>query len=214
MSSRKALLAVPLLFLAATALSAPAAIVEGTDYRSIATPQPTSTPGRIEVIEFFSYACPHCNEFYPLISAWAAKLPHDVAFKRVPVGFGRPQWVALARAYYALTASGDLERLDGALFHALHEEQKPLFDAASLSEWVGQNGGHPDRFSAAYTSFGVNNQTVQGDHMVETYGIEAVPRLAIDGRYIALGNSFTAMLDNADALIAKVRAENKAAHPH
>ena len=81
--------------------------VEGTDYRKVEPPLPTDSPGKIEVIEFFSYGCPHCEAFYPLVSAWAAKLPHDVVFKRVPVSFNRPAWIALARAYYALQAAGE-----------------------------------------------------------------------------------------------------------
>src|SRR5438105_15886131 len=79
--------------------------------------------------------------FHPLISAWAAKLPKDVVFKRVPVSFNRPQWINLARAYYALQATGDLPALDGALFHSLHVENLQLFDEPSLAAWVGSHGG-------------------------------------------------------------------------
>ena len=190
---------------------------EGTDYRKIAAPQPTDTPGKIEVIEFFSYGCPHCNEFYPLVSAWAAKLPRDVVFKRVAVGFNRPQWVNLARAYYALQATGDLPRLDAALFHALHAEQLQLGDAASLAAWVGSHGGNAEKFSQAYSSFSVNNQTVQGDQLAERYLIDSIPSLAINGTYVALADSthgalpyFTDLLAHTDRLIARVRSETLA----
>lgn len=185
---------------------AQALLPEDQEYRPLAHPQPTSSPGKIEVIEFFSYACPHCSEFYPLLSSWVAKLPKDVVFRRVPVGFNRPAWVNMARAYYALEASGDLARLDGALFHAIHEEKLKLFDEPSLAEWVGARGGNAERFAAAYTSFGVNNQTVQADRMTEEYGIEGVPALVINGEYLALGSNFAAMLVNADHAIAHVRA--------
>jgi len=195
---------------AALPARASAAAVEGTDYRVIPSPQPTSSPGKIEVIEFFSYACPHCNDFYPLVSAWAAKLPKDVVFNRVPVGFGREAWVNLARAYYALRASGDFERLDGALFHALHEEHLNLVDVGSLADWVGKSGGHADKFAAAYTSFGVNNDTERADEMVQSYTVDAVPTLAINGRYIVLGDSYTQILANADKVIAMVRANQAA----
>jgi thiol:disulfide interchange protein DsbA len=190
----------------ACAAAAPAAAVEGTDYRLLAAPQPTATPGKLEVLEFFSYACPHCNEFYPLVSAWAAKLPKDVAFNRVAVGFGRPVWVNLARAYYALRASGDFDKLDGALFHALHEEHLQLVDEGSLADWVGKNGGHEDKFAAAYTSFGVNNDTARADEMVQSYTVDAVPTLVIDGRYIVRGDSFAEILNNADKVIALARS--------
>lgn len=185
--------------------------VEGTDYRKIEPPQPTMSPGKIEVIEFFSYMCPHCNEFYPLVTTWAAKLPRNVVFRRVPVGFNRPPWINLARAYYALQASGDLDKLDGALFRAIHEEHLQLFDEPSLGEWVAKNGGNADKFASAYTSFGVNNQTVQADQLVESYRIEAVPTMAVNGEYQAMGKNLAEILANTDRLIAQVQTEARAA---
>ena len=209
----RALLALWVLATAATGMSAAvhAQGVEGTDYRRIEPPQPTASPGKIEVIEFFSYMCPHCKEFYPLVSTWAAKLPRNVAFRRVPVGFNRPAWTNLARAYYALQVSGDLDKLDGALFHAIHDEHLQLLDEQSLADWVGKNGGHEEQFAAAYASFGVNNQTVQADQLAEKYGIEAVPTLAVNGEYQAMGKQFTEMLANTDRLIEQVQAQARAA---
>ena len=61
----------------------------GKDYTLITPAQPSDDPAKIEVLEFFSYGCPHCSDFHPLISAWSAKLPTDVVFKRVPITFGR-----------------------------------------------------------------------------------------------------------------------------
>src|SRR5271170_2011412 len=128
----------------AAVLQGPAAWaqVEGTNYKVLTPSQPTQSPGKIEVVEFFSYACPHCAEFYPLVSTWLAMQPKDVAFRRVPVGFERPPWINLQRAYFALLASGDFNRLDGALFAAIHQQQQPLFDEAALADWVGKNGGN------------------------------------------------------------------------
>jgi thiol:disulfide interchange protein DsbA len=119
--------------------------------------------------------------------------------------------VNLARAYYALKVTGDLSKLDGALFHALHEEQLPLTDEQSLADWVGKKGGDAAKFTAAYISFGVNNQTVQSDAMVQKYTIEGIPALIIDGRYLVLGDSHEEMLANADKAIAVTRAARKAA---
>jgi len=191
---------------------------EGTDYRTLEPPQPTDNPAKIEVLEFFSYACPHCAHFAPLVSSWDAKQPKDVMFRRVPVGFDRPQWVNLQRAFYALQASGDFARLDGALFHAIHEEQQPLFDEQNLAAWVGRNGGHADQFTAAYVSFGVNNQTVQADKLVSDYLIDSVPTMAVDGRYVAMADPapgesayLVQLLANTDKLIARVRAARAAA---
>jgi thiol:disulfide interchange protein DsbA len=222
MSLRSGSAALLLQVLALLLPTAPAAAegVAGTDYRVLEAPQPTSSPGKIEVIEFFSYGCPHCNAFYPLVSAWSAKLPADVVFRRVPVSFNRAPWVNVARAYFALQASGDLARLDGALFRAIHDEHLQLFDEQSLAEWVGKHGGDADKFAAAYTSFGVNNETVQADRQAEGYGIDSIPSLTVDGRFVALGKQgepqdryFAELLANTDWLIRKVRAESAANKP-
>jgi len=183
----------------------------GTDYRILSPPHPTEHPGKIEVTEFFSYACPHCNEFYPKLRTWLATQQQDVVLRRVPVGFNRPPWINLARAFYALQSLGLLDQLDGPLFEAIHDRHEQLFDEDSLAQWVGKNGGSAEKFAAAYSAFSVNNQTVQADAMAEDYGVDGVPTLAVDGRYVALGNTFPEILKNTDALVAKVRAEHAAA---
>jgi protein dithiol oxidoreductase (disulfide-forming) len=197
-----------------------AALVEGKNFTTLAPPQPTSQHSKIEVVEFFSYACPHCARFHPLLSAWVAKLPADVLFRRVPVGFNRDLWVNLQRAYYALDATGDLARLDGPLFRALHEERKPLVDESSIADWVGRNGGNADKFTSAYISLAVNKESFQADQMAEEYRIEGVPALAIDGRYVAHAEpsadeeqSLKDFLANVDELIARVRKERGGAKP-
>jgi thiol:disulfide interchange protein DsbA len=207
---------------AASAGPASAELVEGRDYRALAAPQPTGSPGKIEVIEFFSYACPHCRVFYPIVTPWAAKLPKDVVFRRVAVSYGRPQWTNLARTYYALEADGDLAKLDGAVFRAIHDEHLPIFDEQSIADWVGKQGGDASKFTNAYVSFGVNNQTVQADQLAESYQIEAIPSLAVNGRYVVISpteaadeeRTFRELLMLTDQVIAKARAEMpKAARP-
>jgi protein dithiol oxidoreductase (disulfide-forming) len=208
MSIRNSLFALALVVLSVPAL---ADITAGTEYRAIDPPQHPESVGKIEVLEFFSYGCPHCNEFYPLISAWAAKLPKDVVFKRVATGLGRTAWTNLAKTYYALEATGDLKRLDAPLFHAIHEEHLPLFDEKSISEWVGKHGVDPVKFNTAFESFGVNTKLNQAEEMVENYKIDGVPALSVNGKYLILGNNFEQLLANTDGVIAKVRAEQAAA---
>jgi protein dithiol oxidoreductase (disulfide-forming) len=194
-----------------TVATAGYAQTENADYRVLSPGQkPDSPPGKIEVLEFFSYACPHCAEFFPLVNTWQAKLPKDVVFRRVPVGFNRPPWINLQRAFFALQSTGDLPKLDGALFQAIHEQRQPLFEEAALAEWVGKMGGNADKFAAAYSSFGINNLTVQADQMSEVYQVSGVPTMAVAGKYIAMGDNFTQILANTDKLIAKARAEEAA----
>ncbi|HEY2275135.1 MAG TPA: thiol:disulfide interchange protein DsbA/DsbL [Steroidobacteraceae bacterium] len=193
---------------------ASAKLTQGQDYRLLTPPRPTSSPGKVEVLEFFSYGCPHCAKFNPLVSAWAAALPKDVVFKRVPVGYGRLAWVNLSRAYYSLEATGDLSKLDAPLFRAIHDQHENLFDEQSIADWVGRQGGDSTRFVNAYASFGVNNQTVLADQMTEDYGIAAVPTLVVNGRYVVVSpaqaadeeQTFKELLQLTDKVIALARA--------
>ncbi len=209
MSIRSTLFAAALIVLALPLQAA--GLVEGTDYRTLEPAQHTDAKGKIEVLEFFSYGCPHCNEFYPMISAWEARLPKDVVLERVATGMGRLAWTNLAKAYYALEATGDLKRLDAKVFHAIHEEHQPLFDEKAISTWVGQHGVDTQKFITAFDSFGVNTKLNQAEQMVENYKIDGVPTLAVAGKYVVMGNTFEQLLANADALVAKVRAERASA---
>lgn len=218
MPSRVRSLTPAVLCLAAAALCsgapARAQLVEGHDYRLLTPPRPTSSPGKIEVVEFFSYGCPHCANFNPLVTAWVARQPKDVAFRRVPVSYGRPPWMNLSRAYYALEATGDLRKLDAPLFRAIHDDHQNLFDEQSIADWVGRQGGDAARFANAYVSFGVNNQTVQADQMAEDYRIDAIPTLAVNGRYVVISpteaadeeQTFRELLVLTDKVIAMARA--------
>ena len=188
--------------------SAHASIVAGHDYVVLDVPQRQETKGKIEVIEFFSWGCPHCYDFYPLLNRWLAKLPKDIAFKRVPVGFGHPEWDNLAKAYYALQSTGDLARLDGPIFEAIHREHVSLYDEDNITAWVRKHGVNVAQFTAAYRSFGVNTNVGQAQQTVIDYRVDGIPTLAIGGRY-KVSSDHNKMLPIADELIAKVREEER-----
>ncbi len=185
-----------------------ATLIEGRDYERILPPQPGETPGKIEVLEFFSYGCPHCKDFHPLVMAWAARLPGDVSFKRIPVTFGRTTWSNLARLYYGLEATGDLARLDEAVFRAIHEERINLFTPSAILAWIRREGVDEKRFKAAFDSFGVSALVSRSDQLVRNYRIRSVPRLTVAGRYQVTGQaarSYEDLLAIADGLIEMSR---------
>jgi protein dithiol oxidoreductase (disulfide-forming) len=188
--------------------SVQASAVAGHDYVVLDVPQRQDAKNKIEVIEFFSWGCPHCYEFYPLLARWLATLPTDVAFKRVPVGFGHPEWDNLATAYYALQSTGDLARLDGAIFEAIHKKHVSLYDEDSITKWVGKHGVNVAQFTAAYRSFGVNTSVEQAQQTVIDYRVDGIPTLAIGGRY-KVSDDHNKMLGITDELIAKARNEGK-----
>ena len=192
------------------ALPARAELAVGRDYGAIVPAQVTDNPARLEVIEFFSYGCPHCSDFHPTVSKWAASLPSDVVFKRVPISFGRPQWASLSRLYYALEATGELSKLDGAVFRALHQDGKKLYDDKSIIAWVSAQGVDSKKFSDAYNSFGVISQAKRADQMAQAYKIQGVPALAVDGKYLVTGKEvkgYPDLVALTDQVIDKARGD-------
>jgi len=194
------------------ALSMPlrASIIAGHDYVKLSTPQRQESNGKIEVLEFFSWGCPHCYEFYPKLSRWLSTLPKDASFKRVPVGLGHPEWEALAKAYYALQSTGDVDRLDSQIFEDIHKNHVWLYDEQSITAWVGKHGVNVAKFTAAFRSFGVNTSEAQAEQKSVDYRIPGVPTLAIDGKYTVDGDQ-EKMLATSTQLIAMERVANKKA---
>src|SRR5258705_11998307 len=118
-----------LIAFASCALGAP---VEGTDYVELRPPQSVDAPGKIEVIEFFWYRCPHCYALEPDLESWVKRLPRDVQFKRIP-GILNEDWAVDARAFYALESIGDLERMHRTLFNAIHKQGAERLRAAPFA---------------------------------------------------------------------------------
>ena len=190
----------------ATAQDAP---VSGRDYTVINPPMATDNPAKIEVVEFFSYACPHCKELNPFIHPWASKLPSDVVFKRVAPSFN-PFYVLMSRLFYSLETTGDLARLDAPLFAALHEKGLQLINDKSISEWVTSQGVDARKFSEAWNSFSVNSKVKRANQLAQDAGIKGVPTLIVDGRYMVNGNnvkSFNELLARTDKIIDMRRKE-------
>ena len=193
--------------IAPTVHAVSAELREGIDYVRINPPQPQSGPG-IEVVEFFSYGCPHCNDFEPSVAKWRAGLPKDVHFRRVPISFGRPQWKALAKLYLALVATGNLGKVDKEVFDAIHREKLPLTDDRAVLDWAVKKVADPKTFSETYGSFGIQAGVASSDRMGLDAGISGVPAIAVGGRYLVVGKevkSYQDILAIADRLIEMVR---------
>lgn len=184
---------------------------EGREYKLVSPPL-ASPKDKIEVTEFFSYGCPHCSDFHPLVSQWSAKLPKDVGFRRVPVSFNRPEWARLAKIYYALEATGDLARLDAAVFVAIHEQRVQFKSDEAVFAWVASKGVDAKKFGEAFSGFSMQSRVTRADQDATAARISGVPSMLVDGRYLinneAAGN-YEDLLRITDAVIAKVRQERK-----
>ena len=204
---------VSLVFLLAVS-AAQAALVAGKDYLVISPAQPTDTGNKIEVVEVFSYMCSHCHEFEPKVAAWVKTLPADTQFRRMPVVFGRASWELLARTYFSLESLGEIEKVHPNIFKAIHEEQVTLVQKDVLFDWVEKQGIDRKKFSAAFDSFSMGGKIQRSNQRAQSYGINGVPSIVIDGKYM-VSTSQTGNYENlikvVDELVKQVRASKGAA---
>jgi len=210
---RSAGLALALLGMGGTPATAQSpALQEGRDFKQITPAQPTETAGKVEVLEFFSYACPHCADFDPALNAWAKAAPKDVALRRVPITFGRDQWVPLAKLYYTLEAMGQLDRLHGKVFDAIHKDDVKLLAENVQFDWVEKQGIDRKKYLETYKSFAVQSKVTRAQQVAAAYKIQGVPALAVNGKYLLNtppGGTHTQLLNNTEQLITRARAELK-----
>jgi thiol:disulfide interchange protein DsbA len=181
----------------------------GTDYVVVDPQAPVEAPaGKIEVVEFFWYSCPHCNAFEPLLSGWIKGLPKDIAFRRAPVAF-RDEFVPQQRLYFALEAMGLVEKLHAKVFAAIHVEKLDLSKAAAITDWVVKQGVDKVKFSEQYNSFSVATKSTKAAQLQNAYKVEGVPALGVAGRFYvdgALAKGMDKALKIVESLAAGVRS--------
>jgi thiol:disulfide interchange protein DsbA len=184
--------------------------VEGTHYVRLSQPATTSSPGKIEVVEFFWYGCPHCNAFEPTLDAWSRKLPADVAFRRMPVAL-LEGWAMHQRIYFALEALGQVDAMHRKVFYAIHKERAQLEKPADIAAFMAKNGIDGAKFLENLNSFTVQTKARQANQLAAAYKIDGVPTLGVQGRFStapslpAMGGSHERTLAVVDFLVQRSR---------
>ncbi len=183
---------------------------EGRDYRLVRPPQSTEAPaGKIEVIEFFWYGCPHCNSLEPLLTDWVKKLPADVAFRRIHVPFGDRRHQQL---HYTLEALGKADALGDRIFHAIHVDNDRLDTVDRMTALLSRFGVDRKQFVDAWESFAVRTKMRRAAQVSEAYGVDGVPAMAVNGKYYtspSMAGSNQGALRVMDWLIAQERRAAK-----
>jgi len=181
---------------------------EGDGYTTITPAQPTQTGDKIEVLEIFWYACPHCYDFEPYISEWLESKPDDVEFRHMP-GIFRKNWIPHAKAFFTAEKLGILDSIHGPLFDAIHKEKKKIHDDASIKKFFVKHGVDKGEFTKIYESDEVNTKVKQAFVMGQRYKVTGVPALIVNGKYMVSGStagSLENVLKVIDALVDKERA--------
>ena len=183
--------------------------IEGKHYVRLSQPVPVSAgPGKIELIEFFWYGCPHCNAFEPALEQWTRQLPSDVEFSRVPVAFSNSPFVAHQRIFYALDTLGLIPALHRKVFYAIHNDRMRLDQPAEISAFMAKNGVDAAKFMEAYGSFSTQAKLAHANQLVNGYKIDGVPAIGIHGRFYTSGTlagTNDKALVVADVLVQKLR---------
>ena len=186
-------------------------IEEGFDYRVMPVAQATESKGKIEVLEFFWYGCPHCHDFEPELSAWIAKQGQDVVVKKIPVAF-RDELLPHSQLFYALDSLGRND-LHAKVMVAMHVNKKKLLAEAEITEWVVSQGIDRQAFLKAFKSFTVISKARAANQIAQTYRIDGVPSVAVQGKYLTspsiAGGSKARAIQTMDFLVSKARKEKK-----
>ena len=181
---------------------------DGSEYKTLDKRVASDAPaGKIEVVEFFWYACPHCNSFEPQLEAWQKRLPQDVVLRRVPVAF-RDSFVPQQRLFYTLEAMGKLDELHRKVFHAIHVDKQALEKEDQIVAWAEKNGLDRAKFQEAYNSFSVSTKARKATQLQDGFKVEGVPDLGIHGRWYTDGSMAGSMgraVQVAEYLIAEAR---------
>jgi len=157
--------------------------VEGKEFTALRDAQPATIPGKIEVVEFFSYACPACNAFDPALEQWRTTLPPDVGFRRVPVPY-LDNAENFQRTYFALEATGMLASVHGKVFAAVHVEKRRLAKPDEIADVVARAGGDRAKFLAAFSSFSASSFVARAKASTSAHHVESIPALAVAGRFL------------------------------
>jgi thiol:disulfide interchange protein DsbA len=193
--------------LVACSAFAQGALKEGVNYTVVKPTQSTNAAaGKVEVIEFFGYWCPHCNEFEPTMTDWAKRNEGKVTMSYVPIAFNASM-ANLQKLYYTLDIMGREKELRRKVFSSIHADRSlpPNADAGAIADWAEKNGIDKKKFLDTFNSFSVESKVNRANQMAGAYGVTAVPELGIAGKYLV--NVDARSIGNADVLLSRALTE-------
>ena len=176
--------------------------VAGEHYEVIETAERRRPGAKVEVVEYFSYACVHCKNFDPMIHDWLQTKPENVEFTRVPVTFS-PQWVLLAQTYYTLVALDILDQNHDRIFRRIHNTGRMFGSSEDVADFVDGNGATAAEFLEAWDGPEVRRLLREGEAAQREVIVRAVPALAVNGAYlVSMDVGRKVALEVVDHLIA------------
>jgi thiol:disulfide interchange protein DsbA len=181
----------------------------GKDYVVLKKPVPTDSAGKVEVLEFFQYSCPHCFSYDPYLTGWRKKLPADVEYKRIPIAWDNST-MPHVRIYYTLETLGKLPEMHDKVFTAIQKNKQPLLNPDQIADFMAANGIDRKQWTDTYNSFSVAARANRAGQIWRAYNVDGTPMMGIDGKFTtapSMVGSREASLIVLDYLIQQARAE-------
>ena len=215
--SRSIALLLPLTIFTLAASASAATWTEGVQYARITPAQQTMVPaGKVEVLEVFSYGCPACNAFQPVVEKLRQALPANAQLAFLPAAFNPGEdWPMFQRAFLAAQALGIAERTHQAMYDAVWKSgelgiivpgtnrlKSPLPSIADAASFYARVAGiNPQQFLAMANSFGIDSKMRAADAQIVAMHVDSTPTLIVNGKYRVIRDE----LKNNDELIELVR---------
>ncbi|HEU4781169.1 MAG TPA: thiol:disulfide interchange protein DsbA/DsbL [Steroidobacteraceae bacterium] len=219
-----------LLALSAAASAQAQTWVAGKHYTVIPTQRTNVPAGKVEVMEVFSYGCPACNQFLPVMKKLKASLPANAQMVYLPASWNKAEaWPMFQRAYLTAQSLGVADKAHDAMFQAiwatgelgvtdasgrLKKNLPSIDDAAKFYERV--TGVKAANFVNASKSFSVDLKIRQADSQIKEMQVPSTPTMVVNGKY-RLNNenmeSNEQMIELVKFLVAKESAPAAAAAP-
>jgi len=205
----KKILLLSLLLLAPPLMAQEEAVFQdNVNYFEIFPSYPSAEKGKIEVMEFFWYNCPHCFDFEPQLQKWLETKPEDVNFVQVPAIFNKTARFH-AETYYSLELMGKSHALQMKIFKAIHEDGKKLDDVEAMTAFIVEQGVDAETFRNYLKSFAVQTRVNRAEDLGKRFDITGVPNVVVNGTFrTGKTAGYEQMIQLIDFLIAKVREEN------
>ena len=157
------------------------------EYALTGKPSLQRDDGKIEVLEFFWFGCPHCYAFEPVLEDWAAELPEDVVFRREAPDLNS-SWKAHSQAFYAGELMEVSDIIVKPIFDAIHKDKKPLRSIEAVADFVETLGVDKAKFLSTAKSFAVAGRIAQARKLAMNYGLTGVPAVIVNGKYRTTGS--------------------------
>ena len=160
----------------------------------------------IEVIEFFSYACPHCANLEPMLDGWVDGQGENVDFKRIHIAIDTLT-TRLARTYLVLESQNLLDENHRRIFDAIHERNITFLNDEQLADFMDDRGIESSRFLSALNGRYISRAVESSRQLAIDTRTLGVPALLIANKFqVTARGGNRQMLATAQWLVDEIEA--------